>query len=653
MKYKKIIAATLGLSMTFSTAAVSACGNKSESQDSYLIVYNLNYGSEETRELSVPRGYAGIEWSPRREGYDLLGWYTDEACTKPYDFSKGVYSDLVLYAGWDVAKAVYTVSIDGNYAGVKSYSSLSVTEGSLVEEAKLPDVYKFGMELEGWYTDAACTHKYDFAKPVTSDFTLYANYVFNDEIERYDEDDPENGVKAGDIKFEDLTLNVWYGTSMTGLFKGLTNIVTELAEEFNEQPSNILRDENGDVLYDSSGNPRHKINVVTYSGTLTQSEYQLRLQQTPEKNKSKYYLNAGAVLDAANGDSSYYDPDGWYAINDSYVSGALGSIPLGCKVPFLVYNKAQMDKYCGKDKVPANYSELVEVLKTAYASEVQANSAYQTFIMNGYWPFQQNLSMISFVQNGAPYYTYDSIAGYTTPWADVDVQAKALAGAKNLYNLISSYGECHGGLTSRTTKDDATVVSRVSNGTALAGVVSWYDDKATSESNFLLSKIANDDNLGVLPLSGLFTDDSDGWYANAIPVNTLGLQICTYQSTRTDMYYAACAIFADYVAQHAERFIDEGIVPMNKQVYEQYVASVDESEASDAVKIMKKMGDPENFFTLDGYANGKSLVVEFGGTTSGGIVTNPGYVGNILSATSVEEIEEIIAAATVRLKANF
>lgn len=37
---------------------------------------------------------------PARDGYTFAGWYTDEACTKAYDFSAAVTADMTLYAKW-------------------------------------------------------------------------------------------------------------------------------------------------------------------------------------------------------------------------------------------------------------------------------------------------------------------------------------------------------------------------------------------------------------------------------------------------------------------------------------------------------------------------------------------------------------------------
>lgn len=42
-----------------------------------------------------------------RAGYTLVGWYTDEACTAAYDFTKPVTDSVTLYAKWEAAPRYY------------------------------------------------------------------------------------------------------------------------------------------------------------------------------------------------------------------------------------------------------------------------------------------------------------------------------------------------------------------------------------------------------------------------------------------------------------------------------------------------------------------------------------------------------------------
>ena len=45
-----------------------------------------------------------------RAGYSFGGWFTDAACTTPYDFSSAVIADATLYAKWDVATGSLEIS---------------------------------------------------------------------------------------------------------------------------------------------------------------------------------------------------------------------------------------------------------------------------------------------------------------------------------------------------------------------------------------------------------------------------------------------------------------------------------------------------------------------------------------------------------------
>ncbi len=45
-----------------------------------------------------------------RAGYSFRGWFTDAACTTPYDFSSAVIADATLYAKWDVATGSLEIS---------------------------------------------------------------------------------------------------------------------------------------------------------------------------------------------------------------------------------------------------------------------------------------------------------------------------------------------------------------------------------------------------------------------------------------------------------------------------------------------------------------------------------------------------------------
>ncbi|MFR2988351.1 MAG: InlB B-repeat-containing protein [Faecalibacillus sp.] len=38
--------------------------------------------------------------SPIKNGYTFAGWYSDEACTKEFDFAKPLLEDVTIYTKW-------------------------------------------------------------------------------------------------------------------------------------------------------------------------------------------------------------------------------------------------------------------------------------------------------------------------------------------------------------------------------------------------------------------------------------------------------------------------------------------------------------------------------------------------------------------------
>ena len=109
---------------------------------------------------------------PVRTGYTFLGWYADAACTKPYDFSTAVYSDVTLHAKWAVK--VYGVRFVAN--GGTKVSAQDVEHGKCVGRPQ-PDPTREGYAFQGWYADADLTQEFDFTAPVTSNLKLYAKWA--------------------------------------------------------------------------------------------------------------------------------------------------------------------------------------------------------------------------------------------------------------------------------------------------------------------------------------------------------------------------------------------------------------------------------------------------------------------------------------------
>lgn len=660
MKLNKIFAWVLAVAMITASIMLVACKQPTTPKDSYTVTYNLNDGTSDKRSLVVATGYAANEWKPVRNGYVLANWCTDKACAKPYDFEMGVYADIELYANWIAQGEARTISVSANYGGSRLYDDIIVRDGSKLSEDQMPKINKIGMDLEGWYTDKECTSKYDFNATVTGNMTLYANYQYNDKIARYTEDNETLGVKAGDIKFEDITIGIYCKQSgVYGLFKGMLEEIDDLLAEFNEEYGKTYQGEDGEehfrirVAASDKSIGKNVQDYIWNDPINDQSRFQMRIQQVPETNNNmKNYYMMDSLLELANVDMSYYDRDNWYAIGDSYVYGGLGSITLGAKVPFLVYDKAAMNTYCDGG-VPHNYSELCEALIKANAAN-SGVSGYQSIVMTRAWPYRENTSMTAFVQNGAPYCVYDSSSinnAMTTPWATAQGAAKGKTALSNLNNLFGVNNTVGGALIANgTSKNELYLVDRIIQGKTLAGVISWYDDYGKGSDSVLSTIIANVNNgkLGVMPLSGLFTDNDDEW-SGKIPVNTVGIQVYYPNANKTDEYFAACAVVADYVVRHADRFTQYGIVPLNKELADKSIFDVPEEEQSNIVKLLKAaIGDPDNLYTMDGYILGKPLATEIAGTD-----TVQGYLDLVFSSADTSMADKYAAVIANKLRATF
>lgn len=556
MKKSKMAAILLCTVFTVGSAAglLTACG---QSDPKVEVIYHLNYNDAGERKVEIPTGTTAVDWNATRDGFKIKDWYTDKECKNEYDFSKKVTSKLNLYADWTVYEGKVPVTFNYNYPGSRSSFTVSVDKYGTVAERYAPtaeDVNRLGMELNGWYKDAACTQKWDFSSDTAdSEMTLYAGYTSKNTLPRDSE---------GNIKYENVQVNVWMDNNSCRD----TNIIKELAEEFNKEYAG-------------------KINVNATTELIAQSSFSIRMQSTPQKsvNEDTYY-SVSDIYAMADID---YSLDDWYegAVRDSVYKGALTSVPMFASVPYVMYNKTLMQKYNGGN-LPQNYSELSALLKKAYEGEKSA-AGFKSFLTDVTWTFKEGTSAAAFLQNGAEYYYYDSDSlMYLNDWNKEDVQSGAQNALRNVYNLFSEYGDCHGGTT-----DTNKLINSVKEGKSLMCLINYmWDYRPATE----------DSDIGIMPLSGLFADGTDE-ASKRIPVSTVGLAFYKASGV-SDLQLAAGAVFADYCSKHSEAFTKNCWYPVRK-------SSCDTANFDAKYKhVLEQVGSPENFYTFSGYNNGKRIV---------------------------------------------
>lgn len=71
----------------------------------HTVTFNSNGGSDVPEQIRA--NAAATKPDSRKAGYSLVGWYTDEACTAAYDFTKPVTGSVTLYAKWEAAPRYY------------------------------------------------------------------------------------------------------------------------------------------------------------------------------------------------------------------------------------------------------------------------------------------------------------------------------------------------------------------------------------------------------------------------------------------------------------------------------------------------------------------------------------------------------------------
>lgn len=151
------------------TSRVSSCKLTFETNGGdYISPYTVSYNSYIT---SLP--------TPTRRGYAFVGWYTDRALTRAFNYNTRITSSMTLYAKWSYDEYC-RVTFNANGGRLIDGSTTGYTDIIYNNYAYEPaDPTRAGYLFTGWYTDKNCYYLYNFNKKVTSNFTLYAGWIEN------------------------------------------------------------------------------------------------------------------------------------------------------------------------------------------------------------------------------------------------------------------------------------------------------------------------------------------------------------------------------------------------------------------------------------------------------------------------------------------
>lgn len=167
MKKKTML--SVGAAALLAGAILVGCGEKQ-----YTVTLS---GVEGQTEIKLDWGKVPeLPTGLTKAGYTFGGWFTDAACTIPYE-NTGVETDITLYAKWIINS--YKISYVSNVQGL-TFEDASVAYNSPIvvpqESLLTRPYYSFG----GWYKDEALTDKFIAGETMpANDITLYAKWNAN------------------------------------------------------------------------------------------------------------------------------------------------------------------------------------------------------------------------------------------------------------------------------------------------------------------------------------------------------------------------------------------------------------------------------------------------------------------------------------------
>ena len=236
--------------------------------------------------------------NPTKEGYNFLGWSTNENVKNDFDFDKPITSNITVYACFerivekDPTPEITTYSvifINGN----KIHLSSTVEKGKTVTKPINPT--KEGYTFICWSLNSTSKQEYDFNSIIRDNLTLYAYFEVI-------EDEPTNG---NDETPEVITYTV---TFMNG------NIVynTASVNEGNKvtKPTNPTKEGYNFVCWSTSSTTKQEFNFdSTIIGNLTLYAYFEVIEDEPTNGNDETpevitytvtFMNGSTVYNTAN-----------------------------------------------------------------------------------------------------------------------------------------------------------------------------------------------------------------------------------------------------------------------------------------------------------------------------------------------------------------
>jgi len=183
MKKKKLLYSAVALATCIPMLAGCTGGNAPESSGKYTVTYYDSDGTTVLLEQSVSSNGKAYDWSPNKNGYEFLDWYTTTGMNVPYDFNTAINSDVSIYAKFETKQSEpvkYSVTYYG-YEGETLMSQTVEANGKAYSWTPTKDGYNF----VGWYSANDFKTEFDFNASISANMTAYAKFEKKEEVKQF------------------------------------------------------------------------------------------------------------------------------------------------------------------------------------------------------------------------------------------------------------------------------------------------------------------------------------------------------------------------------------------------------------------------------------------------------------------------------------
>ena len=97
----------------------------------FTVTFKSNGGSNVSSQKVEEDETSKKPSNPTRAGYEFVGWYTDAACTKAFNFNTEITANTTLYAKWKVATDSNAIALNKSLKVTQTGSKLSVKYGKV------------------------------------------------------------------------------------------------------------------------------------------------------------------------------------------------------------------------------------------------------------------------------------------------------------------------------------------------------------------------------------------------------------------------------------------------------------------------------------------------------------------------------------------